>query len=139
MSPLPFRKRYERPKKRIPYIVCDVYIQPSATSEQLKEVASRVFSLTVNGALGGVEYDGQLLKRLLDGHSLPHFVTGVEPELEPFPLFIRADRVGGLDLSAIVANALTSKSIREVRLNGKTVFVHDSEPSVDNAGNPESN
>ena len=105
--------------------MCDVYVDPAARPNDLKEVARQLYLLSVNAALGGVKYDAALLKQLFDGEPLPEFVPGTEPELAPISLSVRKDKIDEYSLSTNLVRALTNSAIIDVRINGRSIRLSD--------------
>lgn len=126
-------RKYERPQRQVPYIPCDVYVTPDGNADELKDAGSQIYALSINARLGGVDYDGALLKRLFDGIPLPTLIPGTDPEPQPITLYIRKDYIAEYSLSVILKCSLTSRLFTDIRLNGRSILL-DVDSPLDSMG-----
>ena len=103
------------------YHVCEVFISPTATPDELRDAGRRIFGLSLDGHLNGVQYDAESVERLLRDGVPPVFIPWTEPELQPIMLKVRKDEINEGRLTLLLERALTGPGFSELKVNGESI------------------
>lgn len=105
----------------VQYHVCEVFISPIATPDELRDAGRRIFNLSLDGHFNGVRYDTKSVERLLRDGLPPVFLKWTEPELRPIILEIRKDVIDEASLAVLLERALTGPAFSELKIDGKSI------------------